>query len=79
METGLLVIRKPLFRRDGNRLSLRMRLRTMHNLILKDVNMTIYGGILRLASMRISQANIAVNCNISNKTVNMVLHLAKKT
>ena len=40
--------------------------------------MTKYGEILRLASLRISQANIAASCNISKKTVNRVLQRARE-
>ena len=50
----------------------------MRNFILKEFIMTKYGEILMLASLRISQANIATSCSISKKTANRVLQRAKE-
>lgn len=40
--------------------------------------MTKYREILRLASLKLSQTNIALSCGVSKKTVNKVLKAAKE-
>ena len=41
--------------------------------------MTKYREIIRLASLNLSQTNIALSCGVSKKTVNKVLKAARET
>ena len=86
-------IRKPSFRRNGNRRSGRLETRILYNYVygLHNSANTYYGEvmfmpcikpnyseILRLGAMGLSQQDIAVSIGTSTKTVNKIIRLAKE-